>query len=131
MLSNSSCKEYIDFRGHCGLTYTSPTVFKTTIQRQFMPYLVKIGTPWIRRKLLRLVPSKDIQRIVDIVDIMHEQAVEVYDAKKEALKKGEATVVQQVGRGKDILSILREYHEACGPRRRVLTTNSEGEHGFG
>ena len=62
---------------------------------------------------------------------MHEQAVEVYDAKKEALKKGEATVVQQVGRGKDILSILREYHEACGPRGRVLTTNSEGEHGFG
>ena len=96
-----------------------------------MPYLVKIGTPWVRRKLLRLVPSKDIQRIVNIVDIMHEQAVEVYDAKKEALKKGEATVVQQVGRGKDILSILREYPKTCGPRGRVLTTNSEGEHGFG
>ena len=85
-----------------------PTLFKTTIQRQYVPYLVKIGTPWIRRKLLRLVPSKAIQSLTDIVDIMHEQSIEVYDAKKDALKKGEDAVVQQVGKGKDILSILRE-----------------------
>ena len=39
---------------------------------------------------------------------MHEQSIEVYDAKKDALKKGEDAVVQQVGKGKDILSILRE-----------------------
>ena len=77
--------------------------------RQFMPYLVKIGAPSFRRKMLRLVPSKTIQMVTDIVDIMHEQSVEVYNAKKEALNKGEDAVVQQVGKGKDILSILREF----------------------
>ena len=77
--------------------------------RQFMPYLVKIGTPSFRRKMLRLIPSKTIQMVTDIVDIMHEQSVEVYNAKKEALNKGEDAVVQQVGKGKDILSILREF----------------------
>lgn len=32
----------------------------------------------------------------------------VYKSKKAALMKGEDAVVQQIGKGKDILSILRE-----------------------
>lgn len=40
---------------------------------------------------------------------MHDQSVEVYNAKKNALAEGDDAVVQQVGKGKDILSILREW----------------------
>lgn len=85
-----------------------PTLAKHHILQQFVPYLVKIGSPWFRRKMLELWPSKDIQKVVNIVDIMHDQSVEVYEAKKEALTREDDTVIQQVGKGKDILSILRE-----------------------
>lgn len=40
---------------------------------------------------------------------MHEQSVEVYKAKKDMLAKGDDAAVNQVGGGKDILSILREF----------------------
>lgn len=43
--------------------------------------------------------------MVDIVDIMHEQSVEVFAAKKEMLAEGEDAAIHQVGKGKDILSI--------------------------
>lgn len=69
-----------------------------------------IGSPWFRRKLLKLWPSKDVQKVVDIVDIMHEQSVEVFAAKKEMLAKGEDAAIHQVGKGKDILSILRKFN---------------------
>lgn len=41
-------------------------------------------------------------------DVMHEESMAVYESKKAALMKGEEAVVQQIGKGKDILSILRK-----------------------
>lgn len=85
-------------------------LFKVHFLRQFVPYVSSIGSPWFRRKLLEFWPSKDVQKLVDIVDIMHEQSVEVFNAKKEMLAEGEDAAIRQVGKGKDILSILREFN---------------------
>lgn len=54
------------------------------------------------------VPIYALQRARKIVDIMHNTSVRIFNQKKEALRKGEDAVVQQVGRGKDIMSVLRE-----------------------
>ncbi len=43
---------------------------------------------------------------MNIVDVMHETAVEVYETRKRALEEGDEMVEKQTGRGKDILSTL-------------------------
>lgn len=70
------------------------------------PYVTKIGTPDFRRKLLKLIPIGIIQKAREIVDILHGNSVHVLEAKKEALKQGDEAVVEQIGKGKDIMSIL-------------------------
>lgn len=89
-------------------------MFKLNVVLEFVPYVVRIGSPWLRRKILQVWPSKTIKQAVDIVDVMHDQSVEVYNAKKNALAEGDDAVVQQVGKGKDILSILREWKSDKG-----------------
>lgn len=40
---------------------------------------------------------------------MHNESIAIYNAKKEALAKGgNDALAQQIGKGKDIMSILRE-----------------------
>ena len=43
----------------------------------------------------------------DIVDMMDKTSKEVIDNKKQALAKGDGEVLNQIGQGKDIMSILR------------------------
>lgn len=71
-----------------------------------LPTLVKIGTPRLRRLMVNVLPWKSLRKLRDIIDIMHNTSTEIFDAKKKALEEGNEAVSKQVGRGKDILSIL-------------------------
>lgn len=71
-----------------------------------LPTLVKIGTPRLRRLMVDVLPWKSLRKLRDIIDIMHNTSTEIFDAKKKALEEGNEAVSKQVGRGKDILSIL-------------------------
>ena len=42
----------------------------------------------------------------DIVDVLHDTSVEIFETKKKALEEGDEA---QIGQGKDILSILSAY----------------------
>ncbi|KZP09574.1 cytochrome P450 [Athelia psychrophila] len=86
-----------------GLT---PARFKLHIFRRMTPYLVKLGPAGLRRFLVRLIPSADVQKVCDIVDLMYETSVRIIESRKAALEKGDEALVQQAGRGKDIMSIL-------------------------
>lgn len=44
--------------------------------------------------------------MVEVVDVMDNTSNEVFNARKQAIEKGEEAMSQQVGQGKDILSIL-------------------------
>lgn len=47
---------------------------------------------------------------MNIVDVMHKTAVEVYETRKKALEEGDEMVEKQLlGRGKDIMSTLSAY----------------------
>ena len=85
-----------------------PVTFSLRIVRQALPYLVKLGTPHLRRKFMELVPSKLLQQDREIVDTMDRTSKEIFEEKKKALRKGEDAVVKQVGMGKDIMSVLCE-----------------------
>jgi hypothetical protein len=71
-----------------------------------LPTLMKLGSPKFRRFIVDHLPFKNATRLRDIVDIMHETSIEILEVKERALKEGDEAVVQQIGRGQDIMSIL-------------------------
>ena len=85
-----------------------PSAFKLSTFRLFIPFFVQFGSGKFRRKVMDNMPSKLLQRVKDIVDVMDETSSEIYQQKKMAFAKGDAAVLQQVGYGRDIMSILRK-----------------------
>ena len=75
--------------------------------RFFLPYVANWGTPRLRRAFIQRVPLADVQTVCRMVDVMYATSVGIVESKKTALSKGDAAVVEQVGRGKDVMSILR------------------------
>ena len=85
---------------------TSPTNFKLFLERQFLPWIVNIGTPELRKRAIDLFPNPLVQTMRMITDVMEETSREIFLEKKSGLERGDDSVVNQVGRGKDIMSIL-------------------------
>ena len=71
-----------------------------------LPTLVKIGSPGFRRYIVDLLPWKNAHRLRDNIDVMDRTCVEIFESKKQALEEGDEAVVEQMGQGKDITSIL-------------------------
>ena len=76
--------------------------------RLIIPFLDYMGPPWFRRWLLDLTPNKAMQRLKYIVDTMHRGSEEIYASKKALLEKGDDAMLNQIGEGNDIMSILRK-----------------------
>ena len=57
-----------------------------------------------------ILPWKNLHAVRDIVDVLHNTSVEIYEGKKKALEEGDEAVTQQIGQGNDIISILSAYH---------------------
>ena len=75
-----------------------------------VPYVANLGSPAFRRWVLdNLIPDPKIQRFKGIVDYMAGQAKILIAKKRLALVEGGDAVAQQVGDGKDIMSILCTY----------------------
>ena len=70
------------------------------------PYVSYLGPAWFRRLLVDLAPLKTIQRLKFIVDTMHKKSLEIYHAKKAAIGNGDTDLLNAVGEGKDIMSVL-------------------------
>ena len=93
-----------------------PNLVKLTFYREIVPYLIKIGTPMFRRKVLNLWPDESVKNVVRIVDTMEEQATEIYNARKrEVLEDSISSDDSQSKKGKDILSTLRESPVGSSP----------------
>lgn len=65
------------------------------------------------RWVVNTVPWKNLHDIRDIVNTMHNTSVDIFESKKEALENGDKALSNQVGQGKDIMSILSEYLQLC------------------
>lgn len=85
------------------------------VERQFLPFLVKLGPPALRRFVAEHAPIKAVRRLVEIVDVMDRTSVEVLTNKKAALAQGDAAVMKQIGQGKDIMSILSASRRVSPP----------------
>jgi hypothetical protein len=71
-----------------------------------LPTLSKIGTRKFQNFVVRLLPWKGMRDMVALVDSMHNTSVDIINSRKMALAEGKEAMDRQVGRGKDIISIL-------------------------
>ena len=88
---------------------TSVLLFRTMFARMFLPYVVKVGTPEFRRRVLDMAPFQAMKDLAKVVDEMYRGSEEVVRKKREAIEKGNEAVEQLVGSGKDIMSILCRF----------------------
>jgi hypothetical protein len=73
-----------------------------------LPLVHDIGTPWLRRWAIEVVPWKNLKELRKVVDVMHRTAVDVIESKRKVLKDADPEATsKKIGRGKDIISILR------------------------
>ncbi|KAG5653381.1 hypothetical protein H0H81_000768 [Sphagnurus paluster] len=85
-----------------------PTMFTMRFARVLLlTTLVKLGPPKFRRVMVELLPFKNVQKLKNMVDIMEKTSVDILEGKKNALQRGESAMMEQVGQGKDIMSILK------------------------
>ncbi|KAL0579646.1 hypothetical protein V5O48_002342 [Marasmius crinis-equi] len=68
--------------------------------------LVRIFPQWLLRFLAHHVPIRDLQRYRELSSIMWNLSTDIYQGKLRALEAGDSAVVEQIGSGKDIISIL-------------------------
>lgn len=84
--------------------------------RVLCPYFLPYLPAGLGQVLAAWVPHANVQKMRKIVNEMDEQSRNIYNQKKAALEKGDEAIVQQIGEGKDIMSILSEYsiYSSCG-----------------
>ncbi|KAF8659052.1 hypothetical protein AX16_001924 [Volvariella volvacea WC 439] len=85
----------------------SPVYAKMIIPLLYiLPWVVNIGTSRFQRFVVDILPWKNLHELRDIVGVMHNTSADIVQQKKKALAEGDDSLTQQVGQGKDIISIL-------------------------
>ncbi|KAF7800123.1 hypothetical protein EIP86_011368 [Pleurotus ostreatoroseus] len=97
----------LELVGQGGLGYSfDPLIENTRNEFGEAIKLLVLGTPALRRLVARYLPNKNMQKMRMVVETLSQKTREIYGQKKAALEKGDENVVQQIGEGKDILSVL-------------------------
>ena len=97
--------------------------------RLLVPLLVKIGPPSFRRWILQFSPPGAVRELTDVVNQIESSTTGILRQKKKALDAGDAAVHSQVGKGKDILSVLRKLfssHLVCFVSHDERSENTSG-----
>ncbi|KAJ3551150.1 hypothetical protein NM688_g4887 [Phlebia brevispora] len=83
-----------------------PTLGRCLNYRMLAHHHTKFGPASLRRKLLKLIPDQNVHALKTLVDTMHVRSTQILEGKRMALHTGDEAIKQQVGEGKDIMSIL-------------------------
>lgn len=78
------------------------------VYRPWLPLIDRLFPRWLLRAVANVLPWPALHRVLHIADVMHTTSVDVYNQKKKALAAGDEAVVEQLGAGKDIMSVLSE-----------------------
>lgn len=71
-----------------------------------LPRVSRIGPAFFRRWVINAFPWESLHDVRDIIDILSSTSIDIFESKKEALAKGDKALENQIGQGKDIMSIL-------------------------
>ncbi|KAA1472336.1 cytochrome P450 [Dentipellis sp. KUC8613] len=98
-----------------------PALTEVALLHQSCPWLDKIGSRSFRSFVSHNVLSwwPTFNKLVGIVDVMDETTREVFEHKKAALAKGDDALLQQIGEGRDIMSVLLKASLAASEQDRM------------
>lgn len=82
------------------------------------PWVVNIGSPGFQRAVVNALPWKGLHDVRDMIDVMHTTSVEIFEATKRSLEKGE-DLSARIGGGKDIMSILIKANMAASEEDKL------------
>ncbi|KAF9064448.1 cytochrome P450 [Rhodocollybia butyracea] len=71
-----------------------------------LPLGLKLFPTNIRTFIMNVTPWKTLHDVRDMVNYMHQLSTDIYREKKRALEDGDEAVTNQIGQGKDLLSIM-------------------------
>ncbi|KAI0318198.1 cytochrome P450 [Amylostereum chailletii] len=83
-----------------------PLASRTQIWRRWLPHLNSVFPARLLRFTATHVPWPDVQSLVQVADTIYSTSKSAWEEKKEAAARGEEAVVNQLGGGKDIMSII-------------------------
>lgn len=86
------------------------------------PYVLKLGPPNLRRLVVNLLPSAKIQYVKSNVDLLDTRSREIIAEKRSLLKKGGEALLQQVGEGHDVMSVLCTFVSTSAARSNISFT---------
>ncbi|KAH9927286.1 cytochrome P450 monooxygenase [Fomitopsis serialis] len=93
-----------------------PIVTKLTVLPLLLPYLREIIPPSLRGTLARMVPISTAREMKYNADYIAQRSQDIFNMKKRALEQGDAAVAEQIGRGKDIMSILMKANMSASEK---------------
>nr|BED42975.1 cytochrome P450 monooxygenase [Trametes versicolor] len=96
-----------------------PLMMQLNIFRRILPYFPDVASPWLRRKIVEMIPNKNVQQLKKNVDLMHERAVAICEEKKRLLAQGDEAFKDKVGEGKDLMSILLRANMAASDEDKL------------
>ena len=86
-----------------------PTIGRCLNYRMLGQYVVNLGSASFRRRIVELSPDPNIHALKNIIDTMEMRSKEILESKRAALRAGDEAVKQQIGEGKDIMSVLCKF----------------------
>jgi hypothetical protein len=108
-----------------------PTLFGLSLTFPSLPLVTKLGSPSFRGFLVKFLPFSSIQKLRQMVDVLHTSSINILEGKKSALRNGDENLLAQVGRGKDLMSILCVYPSNFLSNLGTHSRHSEKEYGSG
>ncbi|KAF8968134.1 cytochrome P450 [Flammula alnicola] len=100
-------------------TTSTQSTLSQLAQHMLIPTVARLGSRRFRRFLVDSVPSEILHKMRDIVDVLHNTSVEIFESKKKALEAGDEALSAQIGRGKDIISILMKANMKASDEEKL------------
>ncbi|KZT70364.1 cytochrome P450 [Daedalea quercina L-15889] len=92
-----------------------PIFAKLGVLTLILPYVRAIVPPSLRF-LASIVPISAVREWKHRTDFVAQKSREVFNLKKHALEQGDEAVAEQIGRGKDVMSILMKANTAASEK---------------
>ncbi|KAI0318182.1 cytochrome P450 [Amylostereum chailletii] len=96
-----------------------PLLSTTQVWRPWLPKLRAVLPANLLRLMAVNAPSSTVRALVDIADTMHNTSKEVWEKKKALASQGGDRIVNQLGEGKDIMSILLNSNSSADENDRL------------
>ncbi|KAI0314380.1 cytochrome P450 [Amylostereum chailletii] len=98
---------------------TMSTFAKVQMAAVFLPFVTRYGSPSVLRWLAERAPSQALRDMVKISDTLDRKSREVLERKRALFAQGDDMAVNQIGGGKDLMSILLKANNAVNEEDRL------------